>query len=239
LSLSWCRLYGEMVDDAKLKLLAFEDRWHYVAVLCCKTQGVLDTTKPELLDRIVAAKLGLAAREADEVRRRLIDVDLIDARWQPLAWDRRQFKSDDVSARVAKHRQKLSTASEEEPKTDTETDTEGKRSTERFRNVTATFHATLPMDAWEEWVAHRKARRWPCDPRTLGKQLSLLAKHDAAVQREMLDTSIQAGWQGLFAPKDGARKARPTRYEELMARVDAGATPALGEATQFLLGGKT
>lgn len=98
--MAWCRLYGEMVDDAKLKLLAFEDRWHYVALLCLKTQGVLDGARPELLDRSVCAKLGLGAREADEVRRRLIEVDLIDQQWQPLGWDRRQFRSDNSTARV-------------------------------------------------------------------------------------------------------------------------------------------
>lgn len=35
------RAYTEMVDDEKLRLLAFEDRWHYVALLCLKGQGVI------------------------------------------------------------------------------------------------------------------------------------------------------------------------------------------------------
>ena len=35
-----------------------------------------------------------------------------------------------------------------------------------------------------------------------------------------------------------AGKSRPTRYEELMARVEAAPMPRAGEATQFLLGGK-
>lgn len=95
MSLPWFRLYGETVDDAKLKLLAFEDRWHYIALLCCKAQGITDNTRPELLDRMIAAKLGLALRELDEVRRRLIEVELIDQDWQPTGWERRQYASDE------------------------------------------------------------------------------------------------------------------------------------------------
>lgn len=227
MSLQWCRLYGEMVDDAKLKLLAFEDRWHFVALLCLKTQGVLDDSKPELLDRVVGAKLGLASREADEVRRRLIEVDLISQDWQPLAWDRRQFKSDNSTARVQAWRAAHSSPLHPPPEktdTETETDTEGKRCKQRSRNVSETLHlhSTLPTDAWEEWLAHRKAQRFTCSPAALKRQLSMLAKFDAATQREIIDNSIQAGWKGLFPPKgNGNGKPRLTRYEESMARLNA------------------
>jgi hypothetical protein len=88
-------MYHEAVDDAKLKLLAFEDRWHFVAILCCKCQGVLDDQQPELMRRMVAVKLGLDLRELDEVARRLSNVGLLDAEsLQPTAWDNRQFLSD-------------------------------------------------------------------------------------------------------------------------------------------------
>ncbi|EXU79084.1 hypothetical protein AX13_08315 [Comamonas aquatica DA1877] len=40
--LPWFRVYTRMVDDDKLKLLAFEDRWHFVALLCLKGEGLLD-----------------------------------------------------------------------------------------------------------------------------------------------------------------------------------------------------
>lgn len=213
MSLQWCRLYGETVDDAKLKLLAFEDRWHFVALLCLKTQGVLDDSKPELLDRVVGAKLGLASREADEVRRRLIEVDLISQDWQPLAWDRRQFKSDNSTARVQAWRAAHSSPLHPPPEktdTDTETDTEGKRCKQRSRNVSETLqlHGTLPTDAWNEWIAHRKAQRFTCSPAALKRQLSMLAKFDTTTQREIIDTSIQAGWQGLFEPKGSQKPAR-------------------------------
>lgn len=209
MSLTWFRLYGETVDDAKLKLLAFEDRWHYIALLCCKAQGVTDNTRPEILDRMVAAKLGLALRELDEVRRRLIEVELIDQEWQPTGWDRRQYASDDVSARVRRFRERAKTPPQTPPEEETETDTE--------RGVTGndsvTLHETLPKQEWGEWIAHRKQRRFSCTPLTLRKQLSLLARYDTKTQREMLDTAIQAGWRGLFPPKNQVAFAHPPKKD--------------------------
>lgn len=100
----WFRMYAEAVDDEKLRLLAFEDRWHYVAILCLKALGTLDSEAP-FLERRVALKLGMQPALLDEVKRRLIEVQLIDDEWQPIAWDKRQFKSDhDAAERKKKQR---------------------------------------------------------------------------------------------------------------------------------------
>lgn len=91
----WFRVYTELVDDEKLRLLAFEDRWHFIALLCCKGKGILDEPNKALMRRKVAVKLGLDITALDEVARRLAEVELINAETlQPLAWDRRQFTSD-------------------------------------------------------------------------------------------------------------------------------------------------
>lgn len=104
----WFRLYTEAVDDEKLRLLAFEDRWHFVALLCCKGKGLLDQEDQGLMRRKVAVKLGLDSRAMDEVMRRLAEVGLIDEQTlQPLAWDRRQYESDhDPTATDRKRRQR-------------------------------------------------------------------------------------------------------------------------------------
>lgn len=92
--LPWFRAYAEMVDDEKLRLLAFEDRWHFVALLCLKGQGVLNNDDP-LMMRKVAVKLGIDARTLEDVARRLAEVGLIDQETlQPLNWDSRQMSSD-------------------------------------------------------------------------------------------------------------------------------------------------
>ena len=78
-SLPWFRAYTEMVDDEKLRLLAFEDRWHFVALLCCKAKGILDEGG-SLLRRKVAVKLGLSLEDLELVIRKLESVGLVDSK---------------------------------------------------------------------------------------------------------------------------------------------------------------
>ena len=107
--LPWFRTYTRMVDDDKLKLLAFEDRWHFVALLCLKGEGLLDKgDTPGMLMRKVAVKLGLDVRSLEEVARRLAEVGLIDqATLQPVKWDGLQMRSDsDTTAAERKKRQR-------------------------------------------------------------------------------------------------------------------------------------
>lgn len=77
--LPWFRLYVEMIDDEKLRLLAFEDRWHYVALLCCKGQCLLDAGDPRaLLERKLAVKLEVPVGELRQILRRLAAEGLVD-----------------------------------------------------------------------------------------------------------------------------------------------------------------
>ncbi|EKU29717.1 hypothetical protein C660_12539 [Alcaligenes sp. HPC1271] len=57
-NMPWFRAYTEMVDDEKLRLLAFEDRWHYVALLCLKGQGVLDSEDTLMLRKVAVERAG-------------------------------------------------------------------------------------------------------------------------------------------------------------------------------------
>ena len=102
--LPWLRLYANAIDDEKLRLLAFEDRWHFIAILCLKQQGILET-KPGLKERKIAIKLGLQLAELDEVKRRLMEVELIAEDWNPVSWQKLQFKSDSSAERVRKFRE--------------------------------------------------------------------------------------------------------------------------------------
>lgn len=102
----WFRLYSEALDDEKLKLVAAEDRWYFIAILCCKSQGILEKADG-LLKRKVAVKLGVQVETLDEIARRLSEVGLIDRETlQPLRWDARQMRSDTSTDRVRQHRDK-------------------------------------------------------------------------------------------------------------------------------------
>lgn len=104
----WFRLYTEIVDNEKIRLLAFEDRWHFVAMLALKRGGILDADDAsEMLQRKVAVKLGLQLREVEAVASRLAEVGLIDsATYQPLGWDVRQYSSDSSAERTRAYRRR-------------------------------------------------------------------------------------------------------------------------------------
>lgn len=91
----WFRMYSDFLEDAKIISLAFEDQRHFIGVLALKSAGLLDQEcAPEVMDRLVGQKLWVDRSAIVEVKRRLEEVGLIDANWQPVAWDKRQFVSD-------------------------------------------------------------------------------------------------------------------------------------------------
>jgi hypothetical protein len=129
----WFRVYNRMIDDDKLRLLAFEDRWHFVALCCLKSEGLLDEPESDTRTRRIAVRLGVQVRELEEIGRRLREVELIDEALNPLAWDELQFRSDNSTERVREWRkrkekqngntaQRCGNVSETAQETDTETE---------------------------------------------------------------------------------------------------------------------
>lgn len=143
----WFRLYNEIIDDWKIRLLAFEDRWHYVAILCIKNSGDLDKGLDEAqLFKLMAIKLGVHSHDLESIRDRLMEGGLIDSMWQPLAWSERQFKTDSSTERVRAYRERQKkrkpeqengtsetarnvTVTAQEPETEPETDKRGPQHT--------------------------------------------------------------------------------------------------------------
>jgi len=68
--------------------------------------------------------------------------------------------------------------------------------------------AAIPgfSEAWQEWLEYRKERRLTCTPRTLIRQLKLLAEHPDPVQ--CIEASIRNGWQGIFEAKGNSNDSR-------------------------------
>ena len=93
--LPWFRMYADFLNDPKLIRLAFEDQRHFIGVLALKCDGAIDDVADgDLLDRIVAQRLWIDHAVIRDVKRRLVAAGLIDANWQPVAWDKRQMRSD-------------------------------------------------------------------------------------------------------------------------------------------------
>jgi hypothetical protein len=94
-SYAWFRMYTDFLEDAKMLTLAFEDQRHFIGVLALKCAGTIDQDcEMRVMDRLVGQKLWIDLSAVVEVKRRLIEAGLIDQHWQPLAWDKRQMRSD-------------------------------------------------------------------------------------------------------------------------------------------------
>lgn len=97
MSMPWFRMYSDIIDDDKIRLLAFEDRWHFVALCSLKCSGLTDNPDDPLLLRKLAVKMGVQLLELDEIKRRLMDVELIDENFVPLKWGKRQYQKPGAS----------------------------------------------------------------------------------------------------------------------------------------------
>lgn len=195
----WFRLYTETVDDEKLRLLAFEDRWHFIALLCCKGSGLLDSGDDDsLLRRKLAVKLGLSPRELEEVARRLAEVGLIDFdNFQPLAWDDRQFKSDSSTERVRKYRERVKQSGNVSVTAqETDTDTEE----EREARKPARTHA-VQFSTWLKSLPEGEDAIPPADP-------IFQFAEDAGIPDDMLALA----WAWFERTYTGGRKAK--RYSD-------------------------
>ena len=109
--MKWLKLYVDIAQNPRMKLLAFEDRWHYISLLCAKAEGYLDE-REQLRDRMVSVHLGLTPVEVEHVKDRLIDVGLISSDWQIYNWDEKQ--SADATGAARKRRERARKKAEKE-----------------------------------------------------------------------------------------------------------------------------
>lgn len=219
----WFRLYSEMVDDEKIRLLAFEDRWHFVALLCCKSMGLLDkgNDRPRLLMKL-SVKLGLANRDLEAALLRLEEAELIDSETcQPISWDDRQFLSNTSTARVKAFRERMKrgrnvseTAQEEETDTETETDSEEKKAAQGQQTdllgqpeepkgkqkapSVADLLRELPADLATDFIQHRKALKAPIT-HTAVEGIKREAKKASMTFEQAVTCIIERGWRGFKA----------------------------------------
>lgn len=70
----------------------------------------------------------------------------------------------------------------------------------------------INSDSWGEWITYLKEKRKTPTPSTIKKQQAMLKAYDKPIQQQIINQSIQNGWQGLFAPKEsGSAEDRSRR----------------------------
>jgi hypothetical protein len=153
--LSWFRMWADAVDDEKLRLLAFEDRWHFVALLCLKARGILDEKNADLRWQKVCLKLGLDSAELERVMKRLETVGLVscnaEKNFQPTAWNKRQFVSDSSTSRVRAFRKRNGNVSVTTQSQSTETEEE--KNPAARAEISGSADSGLDPEAYLIWTA--------------------------------------------------------------------------------------
>jgi len=221
-SMPWFRMYTDFLNDPKMIALAFEDQRHFIGVLALKSDGALDQDcQPDLLDRIVAQRLWIDHAIIREVKKRLMAAGLIDAAWQPLAWDRRQSRSDSSAERTRKYREKLKNQSGDaagdgdvtsqkrhsdgldiDKEEDIETDKEQKTKPRARAGAPAIDFSSWPVEPSPEVVAdylrHRKEIKAPLT-QTAANRLGAEARRAMAMGYSVDDFLAECmlrGWRG-------------------------------------------
>lgn len=228
--MQWFRMYNEIVDNYKVKLLPPDDRWYFVAILSCKSQGVLDCD-PELLEEVLQVKLGVTKDQLKAIQSSLLRVKLIDEKYQPIGWDERQFVSDNSSVRSRKLREKSKvrqdattlqrcknvSATPPDTETETETETESEQKQKRRKEIEAkkiilarVAALGIDMDLWDEFLRTRKrlkASNSALGLKTLLTEIEKLVKlgEDAT---ELVERSNSNGWKSVFAVGGSQRNSK-------------------------------
>lgn len=236
--LPWFRMYADFLNDPKLISLAFEDQRHFIGVLALKCDGAIDDVADgDLLDRIVAQRLWIDHAVIRDVKRRLIAAGLIDVQWQPLAWEKRQMRSD-VDATGAERQRRYREAQkhnalrdgavtrlEEELDTDKEEEKKEKKATRKRAAPTFELPDWIDANHWEAW--HSCAKRRNATPQQKQMAVDKLAKwrDEGLDHAAALEYSAIGGYQGLFkpSPSNQARASPPQSKHAAAARAIFGA----------------
>lgn len=222
--LPWFRMYADFLNDPKLISLAFEDQRHFIGVLALKCDGAIDDVADgDLLDRIVAQRLWIDHAVIRDVKRRLIAAGLIDARWRPLAWDKRQMRSD-VDATGAERQRRYRDAQKHnalrdaavtrpEEELDTDKEEEKTKKTAPRKRAAPTFELPdwINRQHWDAW--HSCAKRKNASDAQKQMAVDKLAQwRQAGIDyAAALENAAIAGWQGLFKPNVPASAMTPAR----------------------------
>lgn len=120
----WFRMYAEFATDPKVQMLSEADQRRYVVLLCIRCSNDDETLHETMSDCNVAFQLRISEEEWAKTKAVLLSKKLIDKNNLPVAWDKRQYKSDSSYERVKAYRERKKS---ENPKPVTDDETLQKR----------------------------------------------------------------------------------------------------------------
>lgn len=223
--MDWFRVYHDIIDDPKILALPRTYRWHVVELLAVSSRQAQRGQLPSIKE--IGIHLRLTTQKAAEVVSTLREAGFIDVNGDGVTlhihgWEKRQFKSDNVSARTAGWRERSGERSQNVPvngpdtETDTETDTEHKKPPYPRKRGKALFvlDPDVPAEEWAAYDEMRKAIRKPMTDHARYLAVAKLRTLAAAgyPMATVLQQSILNSWQGLFpiaADRNGKHSSKP------------------------------
>jgi len=91
-ALPWLCFHTDFLENPKIIPLNRVQRLHFIEVLIVKRRGLLDMAFRSTQDRdsLMARTLSIGKKSCANLKKRLMEVELIDDDWQPLGWYERQ-----------------------------------------------------------------------------------------------------------------------------------------------------
>lgn len=219
ISLPWFRLYSEIVDNIKIRMIDAEYRWYFVAIMACKCQNIL---KGEIdhVERVLMIKLGISEETLSEVKSVLLTADLIDESYTPIGWSERQYKSDHSTSRTRKFNEKKKNGNKpftkrsktvhktdfelamNGPDTDTDTDTEAE-----VKSLLSSLKIDIIL--WKDYLGMRKRLKAQNTPRGLRTLLNKIEKHvqEGENANELIEAAYSNGWKSVYPQRKRAGKS--------------------------------
>lgn len=197
----WFRMYHEFSTDPKVQMLSEVDQRRYIMLLCLRCSNGYVT----LHETEVSFQLRISNEEYAQTKRVLIEKGLLTEDNRPTAWDKRQYKTDSSTGRVAKHRAKKKqqlggdgndcnvtgngsneSGSVDETKcnridTDTDTDTELKKKDKKEKpnpKSKQIYHPPSDIDPvlWAKYLVSRKEKKHPMNAASLEMAANAILK---------------------------------------------------------------
>ncbi len=214
----WFKFHHEFATDPVVQLLSFEDQRHFVVLLCLKASGALDRQygSEGMRERVILSALRIDRVALVDVKNRLLEIAVIDADWQPTAWEKRQESKDKTAAERQRRKREAERNNGQSVTRDVTRDVtdgvtrdvtplEEKRREEkkkkREQKLAVVFDpSTVPgldLAAWAEWIAYRQGLKKPLKDASFPAAAAVLAKLGSQ-QAAAVEYSIANGYQGLY-----------------------------------------
>lgn len=233
---AWFRFYHEWDSDPKVQMMPEVMQRRLVMLFCWRCKGeTFHVTRAAFHWRVTEADLA-------ETKELFMRQGFIDANWDLLNWNRRQFLSDSSTDRVRRHREALKhdetlhetvvpvTVTAPDTDTDTETDTEAKKTKAKAPAKDRPSPFSLPewinAGTWKDFEEMRQRKRAPLTDRARRGIMAELEKiRNAGGDPEpVLLQSITNAWSGVFPLKTangGVSGQRYSIWDELKKSIAA------------------